>query len=297
MNTPADAFSRLTHRFRVWGGLVKFSHSVFALPFALSMLLIAGRSHPVSSAQFCWILAAVVAARTTAMAFNRIIDRRIDAQNPRTWNRELPRGDVSMGGALFLLFGSSGIFLLSAAALGWHCLVLAPLVLFVLLGYSLTKRFTSLSHVVLGIALALAPGGVWYALTAEWSFLPVWMMLGVLCWVAGFDILYSCQDVEFDSTHALFSIPSRFGIARAFVIARLLHVLAVLFLVVFGFSLGLGGWYWLGLAVFAIILASQYRLISPESLSRIDAAFFTRNGCASIIYFIAVAMDTFVRTG
>jgi 4-hydroxybenzoate polyprenyltransferase len=169
--------------------------------------------------------------------------------------------------------------------------VLAPVVLAVLFGYSYAKRFTSFSHLILGLALALAPGGVWYALTAEIALLPVWMMLGIVCWVAGFDILYSCQDSSFDRQHALWSIPARLGNEAAFFVSRLLHVAAVVFFAVFGYAAGLGVFYWIGLVAFALLLLSQHRLVSPSNLERIDAAFFTRNGAASVVYFFALLVD------
>lgn len=271
-----------------WGSLVKFSHSVFALPFALSMLVVIARQRTVSAWQFVWLIIAIVTARTAAMAFNRWLDAPIDALNPRTKNREIPRGVVSPRGALILIFVTSVLFLISAASLGWHCFVLAPLVLCILFAYSATKRFTAAAHVVLGLGLSLAPGGVWYALTATWSLQPVILMVGVLCWVAGFDILYSCQDEEFDRSHGLCSIPAWLGIGSAFVVAQTLHFACVGFLLWWGIEMGLGGAFYLGSGVFALLLVSQYRLVSPTDLSRIDAAFFNRNGAASVTYLLGV---------
>ncbi len=275
---------------RLYAGLVKFSHTVFALPFALSMLVVLARTHPVSWSQIVWILVALVSARTAAMAFNRLIDRDVDARNPRTREREIPSGKLSVAKVRGLLFISSAVFLGSAAVLGLHCLVLAPFVLGILLLYSWTKRFTSSSHIVLGLSLALAPGGVWYALTAEVALLPVLLMAAVLFWVAGFDILYSCQDVNFDTEQHLFSIPVRCGVATAFWLARLFHVIAFVFLGLFGVEATLGIHYFAGLLVFGLILGSQHLIISPKDLSRIDAAFFTRNGTASLVFFLAVIL-------
>lgn len=281
----------LIDRIVLWGRVVKFSHTIFAMPFALSMLLIAARDYPLSVAQLAWIVAALVTARTAAMSFNRLVDAEIDERNPRTCSREIPSGQVSRASVLLLLLFSSALFLLSAAMLGTHCLALAPLVLGTMFFYSLTKRFTQYSHFVLGLSLALAPGGVWYALSAEIAWLPVPLMIGILLWVSGFDVLYSCQDTEFDRQHGLRSLPARYGNAAAFRAAKILHALCVPAFAVFGLLAGLGVSYWIGLAAFAIVLASQYRLISADDLSKIDAAFFNRNGLASVLILLAVALD------
>lgn len=273
---------------RRWASFVKFSHTVFALPFALAMLLVVNRNFPVTGKQCLWILLALVAARSAAMACNRLVDRRIDSLNPRTAGRELPRGAIAPAEARVFLLLNALLFFAAAAFLGLHCLVMAPLVLALLCFYSWTKRFTSYSHLVLGAALALAPGGVWYALTARFALLPVWMMLGVAFWVAGFDILYSCQDRDFDRRQGLRSLPALWGIRVALRIARMLHVAAVLMLAVFGALAGLSDFYFAALAIFAIVLASQHLLVQADDLSRINAAFFTRNGAASVLYLIAV---------
>lgn len=270
------------------GSLIKFSHTVFALPFALSMLIIVMRDYPVSIVQLGWILTALVSARAAAMALNRLVDRDIDALNPRTREREIPAGKLSVTQVRVFLTLSTVVFVGSAWALGTHCLVLSPLVLLVLFAYSWTKRFTAQSHIVLGLALALAPGGVWYALTAQVALLPFLMMTAVLLWVAGFDILYSCQDVEFDRAQGLFSLPALLGVTRAFLIARILHFVALVPLVLLGLEAKLGASYYVGLSLFALTLLSQHMIVSPSNLARIDAAFFTRNGVASLIFFVAV---------
>lgn len=274
-----------------WARLVKFSHTIFALPFALAMALIVSRTHPISLLQVGLLLVCLVSARTAAMAFNRIMDRGIDALNPRTAQRELPSGKISLASASALLLSAALIFLLGAWGLGLHCLVLAPPVLAVLLFYSWTKRFTSASHLVLGVALALAPGGVWYAITAEFAWLPVWMMLGVLLWVAGFDIIYSCQDAEFDRRQKLYSIPSRLGVPVALKLARLLHLLSALCFLWFWSAASLGSAALLGTGIFIAIVLSQHRLVRAGDLSRVNEAFFTRNGFASVIYLIGAAID------
>lgn len=291
MTATSDATRSMGRELLLWGRLVKFSHTIFALPFALSMLVYVAATTSVSALQLAAILLALVAARTAAMSFNRLIDRDIDALNPRTKGREIPSGLVSVRSAWQLCFASVALFLLAAAVLGTHCLVLTPVVLAVLLGYSFAKRFTSFSHLILGLALALAPGGVWYALTAQVALLPIWMMLGIVCWVAGFDILYSCQDSSFDRQHALRSIPALLGNEAAFFISRFMHIAAMGFFGIFGYAAGLGAFYWTGLALFALLLLSQHRLVSPGNLARIDAAFFTRNGAASVVYFFAMLAD------
>ncbi len=276
---------------------MKFSHTVFALPFAGVMLCVVWRERGICADQVLWILVAMVCARTAAMAYNRWLDRDIDALNPRTSGREIPAGRVAPAQALGLCVGASIGFLGAARLLGEHCFVLAPVVLAVLLGYSWMKRFSALSHVVLGMALAAAPGGVWYALTGEVAWTPVWLMAAVLFWVAGFDVLYACQDQGFDRAHGLRSIPARLGSDRAFVIARLFHVVSVGFLVLFAARVEFGMLGMVGVVSFAVLLASQYRLIAPGNLERIDMAFFERNGLASVVLFVWVLADVLVRRG
>lgn len=280
--------STLTRELSVWGSLVRFSHTIFAMPFALSMFAYVASFAPVTAAQFGGILVALVAARTAAMTFNRIIDRDIDSLNPRTREREIPSGVVSIRSAWILWGLSCAAFLLASWSLGVHCLVLAPFVLAILCYYSWAKRFTSFSHVILGLSLAMAPGGVWYALTGYAAWLPVWMMAGVLFWVAGFDILYSCQDIDFDRGHSLRSVPVKYGEKGAFAISRACHVLAVLCLAGFGFHAGLGVPFWIGLTLFAVLLLQQHTLVGPGNLKKIDAAFFTKNGLASVVFLAAV---------
>jgi 4-hydroxybenzoate polyprenyltransferase len=285
----------LLQRLHAWGSLVKFSHSVFALPFALVMIVLVSLERPVTFAQVLLLVVCVVAARTAAMAFNRYVDAEIDARNPRTAGREIPAGFVSKGSALALIVASSVVFFLGAAGLGTHCLFLSPLVLCVLCGYSLVKRFSSWCHVVLGIALALAPGGVWYALTGEWSWRPVPMMVAVTVWVAGFDILYGCQDAEFDRTNKLWSVPSVLGIERALWCACLFHVAALAFLIVNGFMFPVGASYWIGVSIFGVLLLSQHVAVKRRGISCVDQVFFTRNGAASIALFACVFVDVAVR--
>lgn len=287
--------ARALRQLLLWGSLVRFSHTIFALPFALSMVVYLSRFHSISAAQLCWLIGALVSARTSAMSFNRYVDRVIDGRNPRTAGRELPAGKVSAGSVILLCGLSAALFFFSAAMLGRHCLILAPAVLLVLLGYSLTKRFTSGAHFVLGLALACAPGGVWYALTAEFAWLPVWMMLGVLMWVAGFDILYSLQDHQFDRSQGLFSLPSRVGVRGAVWGSRVAHLFSTLFFVIFAIQAQLGIWSWIGLLLFSCALFSQHLKISADRPDQIEATFFTRNAWASVVYLAGMVLDRLVQ--
>jgi len=273
---------------------VKFSHTLFALPFALSMFLLVAYNRSVDLSSLLWILLALIAARTSAMSFNRVVDVKFDSLNPRTNKREIPTGKVSMGEAWAIFVIASALFIVFSAQLGVHCLVLSPLVLAVLCLYSYSKRFTSLSHLILGLALALAPGGVWYALTAQWSLEPVPLMLAVMFWVAGFDILYSCQDFEFDRESGCFSLPAVVGMPVAFSLSRVFHFVSVLLLILSGFIFDVGLVYYLGVLGFAGLLFSQHLIVSPVDLDKIDQAFFTRNAYASIWFFLAVLIDWLV---
>jgi 4-hydroxybenzoate polyprenyltransferase len=286
--------SGLIKRLEIWGNLIKFSHSVFALPFAAIMALVAVRLGTVTWYKLLLLLVCLISARSAAMAFNRVVDSKIDSLNDRTKNREIPAGRVSLFEAGVLVVLASLVFVLGAFGLGVHCGVLSFPVLLVLLGYSYVKRYSSACHLVLGLALALAPGGVWYALTAEWSVKPAPLMFGVLLWVAGFDILYSCQDAEFDRENHLFSIPSRFGVSRALQISAALHMLSVLSLAVFGLVFSLGSFFWLGLVIFAVFIASQHVTVAKHGLESINQVFFLRNGAASVALFLFCFIDYLV---
>jgi 4-hydroxybenzoate polyprenyltransferase len=275
--------------------MVKISHSVFAMPFALTMLVVVSKSTPVSWVQVILLILCVVFARTAAMAFNRLIDAEIDARNPRTASREIPRGVISRKEGLLLTVASSLAFTAATYGLGVHCLVLAPAVLAVLLGYSLMKRVTAACHFVLGLALACAPGGVWYALTATWAWQPLVLMAGVLLWVAGFDILYSCQDLEFDRAHRLYSIPVKIGAHAARALAVVLHLLAIACLIWFGQLFALGAWYRVGVGVFTAFLASQHITVHRHGFGSINQVFLTRNGIASVVLFVFAIVDNLWR--
>lgn len=273
---------------------VKLPHTVFALPFALVGATLASYVSVVTPALVGWIVLAFTAARFAAMGFNRIVDREIDAANPRTATREIPSGALSVGAAGAAVFVASALFLYASYRINPLCFMLAPLALGWVLLYSYTKRFTRLSHVVLGIGLAIAPVGGYLAVTGAWSE-PWWLLVAlataVAAWVAGFDILYSLQDVEFDRAQRLYSIPAAVGEPRALLLARTLHVLAVLALVAAGFAAAAGIPYWVGVGVVALLLGYEHSLVRPGDLSKLDAAFFTMNGVISIAFFGFVLLE------
>jgi 4-hydroxybenzoate polyprenyltransferase len=266
--------------------LVALPHTIFALPFALGAAALAWRhgAVPFSPARLLLIIVAVAAARTAAMGFNRVVDRRFDAANPRTAARELPSGAVSVSGAVMLVVGAAAIFVAAAALLGRWPLLLSPVALFILLGYSLAKRFTWATHLWLGVSLGGAPAGAWIAVTNSFGWAPLALSLAVACWVAGFDILYSTQDVDFDRGRGLGSIPARFGVPRALLFSRGLHLGTVVGLIAFGLLLHLGVIYGLGVAVIAVTLAYEQRIVSPSDLSRVNKAFFDLNGYVSLAF-------------
>jgi 4-hydroxybenzoate polyprenyltransferase len=282
-------------RLRLTLEMIKFEHSVFALPFALTGALLAYReihmSWPTFGVKLVWIVVAMVGARSAAMAFNRILDADIDARNPRTRMRHLPAGLLSSGFAWGFVMASVLVFLLAARALNPLCLKLAPAALAVVFFYSFTKRFTSFSHLILGLALGIAPAAAWIAVTGSLDPRILWLTAAVTFWTAGFDVIYSCQDYEFDGGAGLFSLPRRFGIAGALWIARLFHVAMVACLIALaaGFALG-----WLSLAGIVAVIALllyEHSLVRADDLSRVDAAFFNVNGYVSVLFFLFWAAD------
>lgn len=278
-------------RFIAFVNLVKLPHTVFALPFALIGVVLASYRHRLRLADVGWVILAFTAARFAAMAFNRIADRHIDAENPRTAMRELPRGVLSVQAAWISVIVSVAVFILCAAALNPLCLYLSPLALLWVLGYSYTKRFTRWSHLVLGAGLGIAPVGGYLAVTGAWS-RPWWMLvslaLAVTTWVGGFDILYSLPDEGFDRSHSLYSIPATLGERNAIYIARALHCLTIVALAITGTGAHLGLLYWCGLLIAAVILFYEHSLVHPGNLSKLDAAFFMMNGMLSItlLFFV-----------
>jgi 4-hydroxybenzoate polyprenyltransferase len=281
---------------RSFATLVRLSHTVFALPFALVSLLVATEGSPPGRVLLLVVLA-VVAARTAAMAYNRYRDRDIDAANPRTANREIPRGVVTPAAALGLTIVASGCFCVCSGLLGPACGWLAPIALLWLLGYSHAKRFSSLCHLWLGVALGLAPLAAWLAADGEWSqrlLAPAVLGVAVALWVAGFDVLYACQDEAFDRAFGLHSLPARLGAARAMWISRGCHLVAAVGFAVFGCLASLGvGWY-CGVVVAAALLVVQHRLLRPTDLARIQAAFFTANGAIAVLLLVAAMGDLYL---
>jgi 4-hydroxybenzoate polyprenyltransferase len=266
--------------------MIKFQHTVFALPFALMSALVASDGR-IGWRTLLWILVAMVGARSSAMTFNRIADRHIDAKNPRTAARAIPAGHVSMVEAWVFLLATTALFFLAAAMLNRLALLLSPMALAVIWGYSLTKRFTPWAHTVLGLSLAIAPVAAWVAVTGQIGFPSLWLAGAVICWVAGFDIIYALQDIEFDRAEGLYSLPSRWGPARALAFSSFLHVVSAACLVGFGIAAHLGAVYYAGCAASAALLAYEHALVHPDDFSRVNAAFFTINGvrCTMLICF------------
>lgn len=270
--------------------LIKFSHSIFALPFALGSMLVATRGLP-SSVTLFRIILAMLFARTAAMAFNRWADADLDAQNPRTQDRHIPRGVITKRYALILCGLSSLGFIWLAYLLGKLCLILSPIALIIIFFYSYTKRFTHYSQFFLGLALGIAPMGAWIAVTGNFGVAPFILGCGVLFWVAGFDILYATQDYEFDSSRKLHSLVVKLGIAKALQMARGLHGVSFLLLTVFGIYTHLRWPYFAGLTLMGALFFVQHRLLKPHDLSRVNSAFFTVNGMISLIFLIAVYLS------
>src|SRR5580704_7674449 len=284
-------------RLRLTLDMIKFEHSVFALPFALTGALLAFReSHlPIGifGGKLAWIVVAMVGARSAAMAFNRILDAEIDGRNPRTRMRHIPAGILSSGFAWGFITVSTVVFLLAARALNPLCLKLAPVALALIFLYSYTKRFTSFSHLVLGLSLGVAPAAAWIGVTGSLDSRILWLTAAVTFWTAGFDVIYSCQDFEFDTGHGLYSVPRRFGIARALWIARLLHLLMIACLVALLASFGLGWLSLAGIAAVVLLLLYEHSLVKATDLSRVNAAFFTVNGYVSVLFFLFWAADIY----
>ena len=275
--------------------MIKFEHSVFALPFALTGALLAWRDSgfhiPGLAWRFAWIVVAMVAARSAAMAFNRILDAQIDARNRRTASRHLPAGLLSARFAWGFTLVSSLVFLWAARQLGTLCFVLAPLTLGILFFYSFCKRFTMWAHLILGFCLGIAPAAAWIAMRGTLDVRILFLTAAVMFWTAGFDVIYACQDFEFDCAEGLCSIPRRFGVHGALGIARVLHVLMVACLVALVPSFHLGALSWLGVIAVLALLVYEHGLVKPHDLSRVNAAFFTVNGYVSVLFFVFWAAD------
>lgn len=276
------------------GSLVKLSHTVFALPFALAAVALASEFSPPTVRKVALIVVCIAALRTAAMAFNRLADRDIDGRNPRTQMRELPAGVLSVWSVRALTLVACAVFLACAAALGRTPLLLSPVALTLALGYSYAKRVTSLCHVILGAAVAFAPGGAWIAMGAPVTLAPFLLVAGVATWVAGFDVLYSLLDRDFDRQEALHSVPAALGVRGALWVSGLLHVVTVVCLAATGVTLGRGFGYHLGVLLVAGILAYEHAIVKPSDLRRIDTAFFDLNGYVSVGFMVCVVADQYL---
>jgi 4-hydroxybenzoate polyprenyltransferase len=278
--------------------MIRFEHSVFALPFALTGALLAFRESGFAVEHkgwiVSWIVVAMVGARSAAMAFNRLVDAEIDARNPRTKSRHIPAGLLSRGFCWGFTVASSLGFLLAAWELNELCFHLAPLALAVVFTYSFTKRFTHFSHIVLGFALGIAPAAAWIAVRGSLDPRILWLTAAVTAWTAGFDVIYSCQDFEFDSESELFSVPKVFGIAKALMIAKILHAGMIVSLLMLVYQLHLGALSLAGVAAVTGLLVYEHGLVKPTDLSRVNAAFFTMNGWVSVLFFVFWAADIFL---
>jgi 4-hydroxybenzoate polyprenyltransferase len=281
-------------RLRTYLSFVRFSHSVFALPFALTGALLAARRHPVGWHQVAWIVVAMVSARSAAMGFNRLADASYDARNPRTAMREMPRGLISRAEAVAFVGIASLAFVIAAAELGPLCLLLSPVALAIVFWYSLAKRYTTWTQAFLGLAMAVAPVGGWLAAGGRGGWEPWLLAVAIGMWVGGFDVLYACQDLDFDRSHDLQSIPVRFGVRRSLAISRGMHVLAVIALAAIAWAASLGPIYLVGVGTVATLLAYEQSLVSASDLSQVKRAF-DLNGYVGILYLVVTAAAVYVQ--
>lgn len=281
-----------------YASFVKIAHTVFALPFALVGVVLASAERPVTATALLWVVVAFASARFAAMAFNRIVDRDVDARNPRTAAREIPAGRIGVRDAQVSVVIASAVFFIAAWRLNPLCLALAPAALAWVLGYSYTKRFTRWAHLVLGLGLGIAPVGGYLAITGRWSE-PWWLLpalaVAVMTWVGGFDILYALQDVSFDRAEGLHSLPAAMGERDAIALSRLLHATTVVALALAGAAAGAGAWWYGGVGVAAALLVYEHALVAPDDLTRLDAAFFRMNGLISIAFLAFVLADRMAR--
>ena len=278
--------------FKNYLSLIKFSHTIFALPFALIGFFLASEEYGFEWHILFYVLLCMIFARSAAMAFNRYIDRDIDLENPRTAQiREIPNGTIKSKSALLFVIFNSLAFIATTFFINTLCFFLSPIALLVILGYSYTKRFTALCHLVLGLGLSLAPIGAFLAVSAQFSLAPLLFSASVLFWVAGFDIIYSLQDDKFDSAHQLHSIPVALGRKNALLLSRFLHILTATSLFYVGQLLETQYLYWIGFKLFSLLLIYQHSLVSDNNLSKVNIAFFTTNGIASIIFGVFVILE------
>ena len=275
--------------------MIKFEHTIFALPFAIMSAFIASDGLPPLD-KCGWILLAMVGARSSAMAFNRLVDAKIDGENPRTAMRAIPAGLITTGSVRIFTLASAALLVFSAYKLNPLAFALSPVALGITMGYSYTKRFTSLSHFGLGLSLSIAPIGAWIAVKGRFDWIPMLLGLSVLLWTAGFDIIYACQDFEFDRKKRLHSIPARFGIQKALWLSSALHLITVSILVGLAVLPNLGALYLTGVGVVTLILIYEHAIVSPSDLSRVNLAFFTLNGMVSLVLSALSVADLLIKS-
>ena len=280
-------------RIKTYLSFVRFSHSVFALPFALAGALLAARTVAISWVTLAWILVAMVAARSAAMGFNRLVDARFDALNPRTANREIPRGMMTRREAIAFVAVSSAVFVFAASQLNTICFILSPVALAIVFWYSLAKRFTTWTQLFLGLAMAIAPVGGWLAVGGGAGWEPWLLGLSIGAWVGGFDVLYACQDVDFDRAQGLRSIPVRFGVPASLAISRVMHVIAIAGLLGLAWVTPLPGIYYAGVGLVALLLVYEQSLVHADDLSQVKRAF-DLNGYVGILYLLVLIVSIYV---
>lgn len=284
----------MIERVRTYLSFVRISHSVFALPFALAGALLASRQTPITWPVVGWIVVAMVAARSAAMGFNRLVDARFDALNPRTASREIPRGAMSIAEATAFVVVASAAFVFAAWQLNPICLLLSPVALAIVFWYSLAKRFTTWTQLFLGLAMAVAPVGGWLAVGGRGGWEPWLLAAAIGTWVGGFDVLYACQDIDFDRAHGLRSIPARFGVPRALLISRGLHVLTMVCFAALAWVTPLPPFYFVGITLVGLLLVYEQSLVRADDLSQVKRAF-DLNGYVGILYLIVLAVSIYVR--
>jgi 4-hydroxybenzoate polyprenyltransferase len=286
------------NKIKIFLEMIKFEHTVFALPFAYMGALLGSMTvngQLPSWSQIGWVTLAMVGARTAAMSLNRVIDKAIDARNPRTKNRAIPAGLISSAEVILFIVASFALLIWASSQLNPLCVKLLPIAVFFLVFYSYTKRFTWLCHIILGLTIALAPLGGWVAVTGRIDWISIVFYLTVACWTAGFDVIYACQDVEYDRSAGLYSIPARFGIAKALIISRGLHVMTAVGFAALYLITDLSWVFFAGLIIAYVILYYEHHLVKPHDLSKLDTAFFTMNGILSMLVFVFTLFDMVVH--
>lgn len=294
-NKRTGSFRSFLSKIETYGRMIKFSHTIFALPFALSAVILASREHPLTFGTVFFILVAMVGARSAAMGYNRLVDAAIDAKNPRTLMREIPSGKLDKKAALIFVGLSSLAFVFAAAMLGSTCFYLSFPVLGLLFFYSHTKRFTVFCHIYLGFAISLAPLGAWVAVTNSLSFSVLLLSIALLTNIAGFDILYACQDMEFDKNEGLYSIPARLGVHKALTMSSILHTVTFACFVLMSVAFDMGSAYLVAVVLIAVLLVIEHKLVKPDDLKHVHIAFFHINSILSVVLLSGILIDEWLR--